>query len=144
MEVIKLFTNPMFRKEEFAEMLRDTMNVAAAVVDDGIILDREKFNATPLYMMPHWAFMNRDDIRSKYHTRPATPEEVAMLTPNYQYTMLVLFYNKDAHELARFDTLDDKKRQQAQTMARTYRDKYGFVGVVIVDNAADEAVYVAV
>lgn len=141
MEVIKLFTNPMFRKEEFAEMLRDTMNVATAVVDDGIILDREAFNATPLYMMPHWAFMNRDDIRSKYHTRPATAEEVAMLTPNYQYTMLVLFYNKDAHELARFDTLDDKKRQQAQTMARTYRDKYGFVGVVIVDNAADEAVY---
>lgn len=141
MEVIKLFTNPMFEKEKFAAMLRDTMNVATAVVDDGIVLDREKFNATPLYMMPHWAFMNKDDIRSELHTRPATPEEVALLTPRYNYTMLVLFYHSDAHELAQFNTLDDKKKAQAQTMARTYRDKYGFVGVVIVDNAADEAVY---
>lgn len=81
MEAIKLFTNSMFKKEEFAAMLRDAMNVPTAIVDDGIILDREVFNATPSYLMPHWAFMNKDDIRSALHTRPATPDEVAMLIP---------------------------------------------------------------
>lgn len=81
MEAIKLFTNPMFNKEEFAEMLRGAMSVPTAVVDDGIILDREAFNATPSYMMPHWAFMNKDDIRSELHTRPATPDEATMLIP---------------------------------------------------------------
>lgn len=144
MEAIKLFTNPMFKKEEFAEMLRDTMNVPTAVVDGGIILDREAFNAVPRYKMPHWAFMNRDDVNSKLHTRPATPVEAAMLNQHYNYTMLALFYNKDAYELAQFNTLDDKQRQRAELMAHIYSDNSGFVSVAIIDNIADEVVYVAV
>lgn len=145
MEAIKLFTNPMFKKEEFAAMLRNTMNVPTAVVDGGIILDREAFNATPSYMMPHWAFMNKDDIRSEWHTRSATPEEAALLTPHhsYNYAMLALFYNSDARELAQFNTLGDKEKQQAELMARAYNDKYGFVSVVIIDNTADEVVWIA-
>lgn len=66
---IKYFTNPTFNKPEFVRLLRYSMNVRAAVVDDGIILDLDAFNATSKAAMPHWVFINERDINSNLHTR---------------------------------------------------------------------------
>lgn len=76
MEVIKFFVNPMFRKDEFVDMLNDTMHVAAGAVDDGIILDREAFNAIKAAYMPHWAWLNKKFINSEFHTVPATERQL--------------------------------------------------------------------
>lgn len=67
---IKYFTSDLFNKSEFVKLLRYTMNVEAAMVEDGIILDIDAFNAVSKAVMPHWAFIN-----SKLHTRPASKEE---------------------------------------------------------------------
>lgn len=72
---IKYFTNPTFNKPEFVRLLRYSMNVRAAVVDDGIILDLDAFNTISKAVMPHWAFINERDINSKLHTRPASLDE---------------------------------------------------------------------
>lgn len=72
---IKLFTNPTFDREGFANMLINTMKVPAVAVSDGIILEKEKFNAYPLKLMPQWAWLNREDINSKYHTRLSSTTE---------------------------------------------------------------------
>lgn len=72
---IKYFTNPTFNKTEFVRLLRYSMNVRAAVVDDGIILDLDAFNATSKAAMPHWVFINERDINSNLHTRPASLDE---------------------------------------------------------------------
>lgn len=45
MEFIKYFTNPQFDNVKFADMLRLKMNVRAKAVEDGVILDRDAFNA---------------------------------------------------------------------------------------------------
>ncbi len=66
--VVKLFTGPTFNKIGFVDMLAKIMNVAAIVVDDGIILDRGKFNRYPPAHMPVWAWLNRSDINSPLHT----------------------------------------------------------------------------
>ena len=72
---IKYFTNPTFNKPEFVRLLRYSMNVRAAVVDDGIILGLDAFNTISKAVMPHWAFINERDINSKLHTRPASLDE---------------------------------------------------------------------
>lgn len=45
MEFVKYFTNPQFDNAKFADMLRLKMNVRAKAVEDGVILDRDAFNA---------------------------------------------------------------------------------------------------
>lgn len=72
---IKYFTNPTFNKSEFVRLLRYSMNVRAAAVDDGIILDLDAFNAISKAAMPHWVFINERDINSNLHTRPASLDE---------------------------------------------------------------------
>ena len=72
---IKYFTSDLFNKSEFVKLLRYTMNVEAAQVEDGIILDIDAFNAVSKALMPHWAFINSKFINSKLHTRPASKEE---------------------------------------------------------------------
>lgn len=68
---IKWFVGPRFNKRDFIKLLRYRMNVPAAEVEDGIILDRDVFNLIPSALMPHWAFINREDINSPLHTRAA-------------------------------------------------------------------------
>ena len=72
---VKWFVGPMFRKREFIKILRYKMNVEAAEVEDGIILDRDAFNSVRLAYMPHWAYINYEYINSDLHTRPASKEE---------------------------------------------------------------------
>ena len=72
---IKYFTSDLFNKSEFVKLLRYIMNVEATMVEDGIILDIDAFNAVPKAFMPHWAFINSKFINSKLHTRPASLDE---------------------------------------------------------------------
>ena len=72
---IKYFTNPTFNKSAFVRLLRFSLNVRAAAVDDGIILDLDAFNAISKAAMPHWVFINERDINSNLHTRPASLDE---------------------------------------------------------------------
>ncbi len=75
MQYIKYFTNPIFNREQFVELLNTRMGVKAYAVSDGVILNRDAFNAIPGYEMPHWAWLNKKFINSELHTRPATPDE---------------------------------------------------------------------
>lgn len=75
---IKWFVGPMFRKRDFIKLLRYKMNVEAAEVEDGIILDLNAFNAIRVAYMSHWAYINRKFINSNLHTRPASREEYKM------------------------------------------------------------------
>lgn len=54
MEFIKYFTNPQLDNAKFADMLRLKMNVRAKAVEDGVILDRDAFNAMSAALMPNW------------------------------------------------------------------------------------------
>lgn len=72
---IKYFVNPMFKKDEFVDLL-NSRGVEAAAVDDGIILDHDAFNAIRVAHMPHWMYLNRQYINSKLHTRPASMKEL--------------------------------------------------------------------
>lgn len=69
---VKLYTNTVFDKQGFRDMLVQKCNIRCAVVDDGIILDKEAFNKADL---PEWAKLNQEDVNSSLHTRPATEEE---------------------------------------------------------------------
>lgn len=75
MEFIKYFTNPQFDNAKFADMLRLKMNVRAKAVEDGVILDRDAFNATSAALMPLRAWVHKQSINSPLHTRPAEPAE---------------------------------------------------------------------
>lgn len=70
MEFVKYFTNPQFDNAKFADMLRLKMNVRAKAVEDGVILDRDAFNAMSAALMPNWAWLNKQSINSPLHTRP--------------------------------------------------------------------------
>lgn len=72
---VKWFVNPMFKKHDFIKLLRYKMNVEAAEVNDGIIIDKDAFNSVRAAYMPHWAYINRKYINSDLHTRPASREE---------------------------------------------------------------------
>ena len=99
MEFIKYFTNPQFDNAKFADMLRLRMNVRAKAVEDGVILDRDAFNATSAALMPNWAWLNKQSINSPLHTRPAEPAEWPELTHAYRYLLAIVFDDKDACQL---------------------------------------------
>lgn len=77
---VKYFTNPTFKRTEFVDVLMYQLNVTAGAVDDGIVLDRDAFNAVPDAILPKWAKINKEDINSGLHTRPATEREIYRLT----------------------------------------------------------------
>ena len=83
MEIVKYFTPVTFKKEAFVDILRYRMNVMAGVADDGIYLDREAFAGTS--DGPKWVELNREDIMSAFHTRPATANEVFRLLHPARY-----------------------------------------------------------
>lgn len=82
---IKYFTSGTFDRNDFAAMLRAKMNVEARAVNDGVILDKDAFNRVHPAYMPHWAFINREDINSALHTRAATEREIFMLSHPSEY-----------------------------------------------------------
>lgn len=88
---VKWFVGPQFNKRDFIKLLRYRMNVQAAEVEDGIILDKEAFNLMPSALMPHWAFINKEDINSNLHTRAADFSEYKAAMQNDTITEKYLF-----------------------------------------------------
>ena len=132
MEFIKYFTNPQFDNAKFADMLRLKMNVRAKAVEDGVILDRDAFNATSAALMPNWAWLNKKSINSDLHTRPADPEEWPELAHAYRYLLAIVFDDKDACQL-----------EQADMVAGYWRKEDGFYGVAVIDNDTGEIMHMA-
>lgn len=142
MEFIKYFTNPQFDNKAFADMLKLKMNVRAKAVEDGVILDREAFNATSSAVMPNWAWMNKKSINSDLHTRPAEPAEWPDLTCKYKYVLAVLTEDNVGCPLEQADG-KDYISMQADMVAGYWRDEPGFIGVAVVDNDTGEVVHLA-
>lgn len=129
MEFIKYFTNPQFDNAKFADMLRLKMNVRAKAVEDGVILDRDAFNAMSAALMPNWAWLNKQSINSPLHTRPAEWPELAHA---YRYLLAIVFDDKDACQL-----------EQADMVAGYWRKEDGFYGVAVIDNDTGEIMHMA-
>ena len=119
---IKYFTNPTFNKPEFVRLLRYSMNVQAAVVDDGIILDLDAFNAVSKAAMPHWVFINEQDINSNLHTRPASLDEFkAALDKD---TTEQLYIIRDSY----YDEYDRVTAKEWDKLKAENPDRYTFIG----------------
>lgn len=142
MEFIKYFTNPQFDNAKFANMLRLQMNVRAKAVEDGVILDRDAFNAIEAGLMPQWAWLNKRAINSQLHTRPAEPMEWPDLSHHYRYLLTIVFEDKAACPLEQSDGLEYISKQ-ADMVADYWRKESGYYGVAVVDNETGEVVYIA-
>lgn len=105
---VKYFTSPTFKREKFAEVLREQMNVAARAVDDGIILDRAAFDDAPA--VSPWVEMNREDIMSSLHTRAATEQEIFRLKHPERYELFA-----GSTPLAKSHDLDDLRATAVNT-----------------------------
>lgn len=140
MEFIKYFTNPQFDNAKFADMLRLKMNVCAKAVEDGIILDRETFNATSPAFIPNWAKVNKQRINNPLYTRPAEPAEWPELTHAYRYLLIILFDNKDTCHLEQADGLECIN-EQADMVANYWRKEEGFFGVAVIDSDTGEIMH---
>lgn len=140
MEFVKFFTPWYFKNEEFADVLWKRMNVRCKPVKDGVILDREAFNMVPPGEMPTWCWMNSQDINSKLHTRPATPDEWPELNPETRYVMGVMYDITEVLPLENADGLEYLIRE-AEDAAESNQDDPDFVAVVIVDKTTGKVIY---
>lgn len=78
----KYFTNSFFDRFNFC-LLLDRCGVKAAPVEDGIIFDSRAFKRLHCAEMPHWVYLNRADMLSVLHTRPATKREINLMEDYY-------------------------------------------------------------
>lgn len=141
MYFIKLFTAERFDNVKFANMLQYQMNVRARAVDDGVILDRDAFNATESAYMPQWAWLNKSAINNPLRTRPATPDEWPDLSTRYRYSLAILYDDADPCQVEQSDGLN-YITQQAEMVAFYWRKESSFRGVAIIDNDTGEVVSV--
>lgn len=66
----KYMTNRNFNNKAFAEMLNGK-GINAYEVEDGVILDREAYNAYPKAKMPMLMYQNLEYINNPYCTEEA-------------------------------------------------------------------------
>lgn len=138
MEFIKFFTSDMFRKQEFVDMLKYKCNVRACVTTDGIILDKEAFNAIHPGHLPHWAYLNRKYINSELHTRPATYDEYHALTkPRYSLVAVTVEENREIQESDNLATM----KEQANVCAHVWRVVHELTAMYVVDNFTGEIMH---
>lgn len=138
MEFIKFFTSPMFRKQEFVDMLKYKCNVRACVTTDGIILDKKAFNAIHPGHLPHWAYLNRKYINSELHTRPATYDEYHELTkPRYSLVAVTAEKNREIQESDNLATM----KEQANVCAHVWRVAHELTAMYVVDNFTGEIMH---
>lgn len=138
MEFIKFFTSPMFRKQEFVDMLKYKCNVRACATTDGIILDKEAFNAIHPGHLPHWAYLNRKYINSELHTRPATYDEYHELTkPRYSLVAVTTEENREIQESDNLATM----KEQADVCAHVWRVVHELTAMYVVDNFTGEIMH---
>lgn len=144
MKFIKYYTPCNFQNEEFCALLWEKMNVRCKPVDDGVILDLDAFNMVPAGYMPTWAWMNRDDINSKLHTRLATEDEWPELTPKTKYVLGIIFrpYEDEAVPMENADGLEYIKRQ-ADEAKEDFEDDPDFEIAVVIDRDTGKVVYTA-
>lgn len=140
MKFVKYFVPATFDKEGFAKMLDEGMNVRNKIVDDGIILDVDAFNTISAASMPHWAWLNRQDINSPLHTRPAMPEEWPELNPKRRYTVAIIWEDNNASPMEDANGLEYLEGV-ADDIALNYQDEEGFITVAVIDNNTGEIVY---
>ena len=132
MYFVKYYTYGTFRKETFVCMLEKQLNVRAKVVEDGIILDRDAFNSWSAGELPVWAFVNRQDINSPLHTRPAKPEEWPDITPKSRYQIAIKWEDDGALEAGKVPGKSGALRL-AQDLADSIRGEKGFISVLLID-----------
>ena len=89
MTFVKYLTNNLFDNESFAQMLEVKMNVRAMAMADGVVLDRDKFNAMPITSMPLWAYQNRRFINSDVHSIVLTPDKWPTWNEQFQYSLIL-------------------------------------------------------
>lgn len=119
MNYIKFFTMPTFDNSGFCDVLKNKCNVKCCVADDGIILDLQAFSELRLCDMPHWVYINREDILSPLHTRPAFPEEYASLERKYRFQM-VAYDKRENHFVS---LLEDNDFQYLAELARDFKNE---------------------
>lgn len=139
MEFIKFFTNSMFNKAEFVDMLKYKCNVRACATDDGIILDRQAFNEIKASHLPHWAYINKQYINSALHTRPASYEEYHALTKP-RYTLVAVIADGENREVQMSDNLVSME-SQANVCAEVWRVVHELISMCVIDNFTGEIVY---
>lgn len=128
---IKYFTNPTFKRTAFADMLKYKMNVSAGAVDDGVIIDRDAFNATPRALMPEWAQVNSRFINSGLHTRAATEQEIFSIKHPSRYQLK--HFSRDQWWTATEGSLDEMKETANAIKHADY--------IAVVDITTGEIVY---
>lgn len=84
----KFFTVVNFDREGFAAMLRETMDIRAVAVHDGVILDVTAYNEYKPAEMPVWAYNNKRHINSLVRTRIATDAEAELLKTAHQFALV--------------------------------------------------------
>lgn len=142
MKFVKFFTPcPGFDRGKFVSMLRLDMNIRAQAVEGGVVLDLDAFRSFPPYRMPHWAWLNRADILSPLHTRPASPDEWPELNPQRHY-LLGIVVERDCLGVESGDSLLYMMKQ-ADATAQAYQDEPGFCSAVILDRETGEIMYTA-
>lgn len=140
MGYVKYFTRPPFDKEGFANMLK-TMHVKAKAVADGVVFDKDAFDAVKAGHMAKWADVNKKDMRSKLHTREASPAEVAeCVSSGYNYMVLILDKVTGPAVIEANDNLDYLERQ-VQSYHRRRTVKGDTRPIVIVNNTTGNIEY---
>lgn len=133
MKFVKFFTPATFDREGFTEMLKLKMNVRAKAVDDGVILDRDAFNATPAKFMPVWAWNCRKDINNPLRVRLAEPAEWPELNPRSRYLLVSVYETKQALAVEKADGFDYICRQ-ADMVRDALLNTEGFLSAVVLDS----------
>ena len=142
---IKYFTPNTFRKQDFVQILKTQCNVNAIAVDDGIIFDYEALISIPCKLLPHWVWLNREDMCSKWHTRPATQEEVCQIECKRHYAYSLIAYyrqTEDTHVLFSSNNLMQMVEDAKEWLYDINATCYDRVApqVWIIDNATGEIV----
>ena len=119
MYYIKLFTSPSFDRSDFCDVLRNKCNVRCCTTEGGIILDLQAFKELRLCDMPYWVYINRKDILSPLHTRPAFPEEYEALETKHRFKMVA--YDKRDDNFT--SLLEEDDFQYLAELARDYKNE---------------------
>lgn len=140
MEYVKYFTQPPFDNKGFADTL-NRIGVRAKAVDDGVILNRQALNTIKVGSLPIWVYLNKEDINSKVHIRPATAKEIAdCISSGYQFMTMILERGMSPIVIEANDELSYLKRQ-----ADSYRKHRAAQGdnrtIAIMDTATGDWVY---
>lgn len=133
---IKYYTSMVFDKQGFRDMLVQKCNIRCAVVEDGLIIDKDALNAAPVEQLPEWVKLNIKSINSQLRTRPSSEQEYEDAR-KLHYTMYAFTSDKatDLSPVFEDDSLEQMKQTADDWWTITHRTGY------VVDNTTGEIVY---